>query len=335
MPSGEQRLVRRVAVVTLHKAGWKPAAIARHLHEQQSFVFRWIAKEKGLGSFEDSDRSGRPKKITKPVVDKIRRLMKNAKHRSKRVVAKMLTDGGNKLSPSSVLRAAHSDNLEPKRPTKKPLQRRGNKYKRRKFAEEHKETDWNEYWFADEKKFATYSVPNRKNYVIWTDVDAPPPSLLTVAHGAKVNAYAAFSASGKSEICLFTENMNASKYIDILDSTLLPATDHLDSWSYLQDSAPTHTAKTVQVWLSKNVPDYIAPKSWPAQSPDLNPMENAWAVIGERVNRAAPKNLQELKNEITSAWTEVMNDEFRQKLVDSMPRRLRAVTNGNGHPTKY
>ncbi len=74
---------------------------------------------------------------------------------------------------------------------------------------------------------------------------------------------------------------------------------------------------------------------WPGYSPDLNPIENAWAMVGNKVAELGPKNGDELRKAKKKAWKEVMTKEYRMKLVESMPRRLTAVHEHNGGPTKY
>ena len=47
----------------------------------------------------------------------------------------------------------------------------------------------------------------------------------------------------------------------------------------LQDGAPAHKAKATQAWCGKNLPNFVAKTEWPANSPDLNPVENLWRIM--------------------------------------------------------
>ncbi|QQP35545.1 Transposable element tcb2 transposase, partial [Caligus rogercresseyi] len=44
-------------------------------------------------------------------------------------------------------------------------------------------------------------------------------------------------------------------------------------YTFQQDLAPAHTAKLVQSWLKKNVPNFWDFNTWPPNSPDLNPCD--------------------------------------------------------------
>ena len=63
---------------------------------------------------------------------------------------------------------------------------------------------------------------------------------------------------------------------------------------------------------------------WPAQSPDLNPIENLWAELNRLTKVKKPKNENELFEILKSGWNEI-TDEYLHKLVESMPSRCKAV----------
>ena len=66
--------------------------------------------------------------------------------------------------------------------------------------------------------------------------------------------------------------MNAASYVQILETTLLPAVNvlfHGDKYRFMQDNDPKHTSKRAQ--------EFFAEYDWwktPPESPDLNPIEN-------------------------------------------------------------
>ena len=83
---------------------------------------------------------------------------------------------------------------------------------------------------------------------------------------------------------------------------------------------------------------------WPAQSPDLNPLENLWPDFKARFH----KRFLELFNhpskslEARYRYSEVLQEvwytqgiELVTKLIESMPRRCEAVIEAQGGSTKY
>ena len=74
--------------------------------------------------------------------------------------------------------------------------------------------------------------------------------------------------------------------------------------------------------------------AWPAQSPDLNPLENLWAIVKRDVQKKHPTNLVQLEKCVKASWKAIPAETIKN-LVDSMPRRIQAVIAAKGGPTKY
>ena len=100
---------------------------------------------------------------------------------------------------------------------------------------------------------------------------------------------------------------------------------------FQQDNAPIHMAKL----NSKIFKDLkIKVQDWPAQSPDLNPIENIWRKIKFDLSSKNSKNKNDLKKNLIECYNSI-DLSFCQKLIDSMPKRCRAVIDNFGYSTKY
>ena len=59
----------------------------------------------------------------------------------------------------------------------------------------------------------------------------------------------------------------------------------------MQDNAPRHKAKTVLSFLEG---EEVSVMKWPSQSPDMNPLENLWKIIGAKAQSRNPQNIDDL-----------------------------------------
>ncbi len=86
------------------------------------------------------------------------------------------------------------------------------------------------------------------------------------------------SSAGVGPFCFLKTNVAAPVYQYILEHLMLPSADQLfkdADFIFLQDWAPAHTAKSTKSWLNYHGVDLL---DLPANSPDLNPIENLYST---------------------------------------------------------
>lgn len=82
-----------------------------------------------------------------------------------------------------------------------------------------------------------------------------------------------------------------------------------EGFIFQHDGSPIHTAEITTKYINKKIPQLLVPPEWPPYSPDLNPIENIWAWLKDRVNRDMPKTIISLKKCTKKHW-KVINEFF-------------------------
>ncbi len=115
---------------------------------------------------------------------------------------------------------------------------------------------------------------------------------------------------------------------------MLPSADKLYGDADLifqQNLAPAHTDKDTKSWFNYHG---VTVLDWPANSPDLNPIENLWVIVKRKMRDTRPNNADDTKAAIKSTWASITPEQCH-RLIAFMPRRIDAVTHAKGGPTKY
>jgi len=145
------------------------------------------------------------------------------------------------------------------------------------------------------------------------------------------------TAFGHRYMYQINETMDQDVYILILEDCLLKTIKWYKLKSkdiiFQHDNDPKHGAGRVQEWLKKRPFETLI---WPAQSPDLNPIEHLWAILKRQLNQyERPSNgMLELWERVERIWNNIDKD-ICLKLVESMPRRIKAVLKAKGRWTDY
>ncbi|KAJ1308287.1 hypothetical protein OPQ81_004001 [Rhizoctonia solani] len=142
---------------------------------------------------------------------------------------------------------------------------------------------------------------------------------------------------GPGYMCKIDGNLNKELYVEILDDEFKQTLEYygldMEEVIFMQDNASAHKAKIVQDWFQEHGLEVF---EWPANSPDLNPIENLWELIKRELYSydTPASGMLELWTRVQEVWDKVTTQQC-QDLIESMPRRIQACIKAGGGPTKY
>lgn len=327
-------------IVEQHKKGNSLRFIGNLLNLHHSTVQYIVNKYKNNGSVDNAPRTGRPKKLSRRNVSMVlKEVSKNPRVTRAELAQEISNATGVTVHAKTIGRVLHSGGYASRVPRKKPLISQKNQQLRLEFAKRYLEKDeafWESVLFTDETKVNIFGndgrgkVWRKKNSAL--DVKNLIP---TVKHGGgSVMVWGAMAASGVGRLVFIEGRMDQRQYKQILEGNLKASVDALGlgrRWIFQQDNDPKHTARSVKEWLLQHAPRQL---NSPPQSPDLNPIEHCWDILKRKVGKKSPRNKTDLKAALEEAWKEITVNETKN-LVRSMSRRLQAVIDSKGGPTKY
>eukprot|EP00745_Piridium_sociabile_P000076 TRINITY_DN10041_c0_g1_i11.p1 TRINITY_DN10041_c0_g1~~TRINITY_DN10041_c0_g1_i11.p1 ORF type:complete len:150 (+),score=14.04 TRINITY_DN10041_c0_g1_i11:430-879(+) len=139
----------------------------------------------------------------------------------------------------------------------------------------------------------------------------------------------------RTPLHLVEGNLNGVRYRDeVIAPIALPALEDIGQGAIFQDdNAPAHRARVVTDFLEQH---HVVRMAWPACSPDLNPIEHLWDILGRciRSNHPPAANLARLVEILRMEWAAIPQDSLRT-LVHSMRRRCQACIQAHGGHTRY
>ena len=186
--------------------------------------------------------------------------------------------------------------------------------------------------FSDESKIdlhPSHPVPIRRP--IGQSRYHPKYTAKTIKHrGGSIMVWGAIWANGKRVLVKVDGTLTSQKYVQILERHLLPIMGPNDIFQ--QDGAPAHTSHLFKSFMEENGVALLP--EWPAQSPDLNIIENMWVELKKRVKDQNPRTVGDLWLAAEKAFYEIP-DNFIKNLFESIERRIECCVRRKGHPTRF
>jgi hypothetical protein len=130
----------------------------------------------------------------------------------------------------------------------------------------------------------------------------------------------------------FETSINAEAYQELIQQFIaLLKVDERNCW-FQQDSATAHTvASTMEILHEFSGEKLISKGLWPPRFPDLtSPDFFLWSYLKDTVYRSNPRDLKQLKMNITRAIEEV-NEGTLRKVARNMVKRVNKCIEMNGH----
>ena len=339
----KNREFERIRAVTMVNDGMAPSIVAKKLGHSRKWVYGWLARSENKENetvpwYQERERSGRPT-LAEPVKKTIIKNVKYQDYKSVRRVAEQMCGKGVPISKSTVFNVLKEADLHPYRYPTAPALKPTQKAKRVVFAKANLSRDWSRTLFTDEKDFELFGSGNRQNDRFWSDDRSNVPIHAKYKHPPKVKVWAGISPAGKVPPVFYKEDycngtnggMTGTDFAQMLEEKVLPECRKLfgqdGDWTFLQDGASPHTAAVAMTLLEEEGMEIISggvKGVFPSDSPDLNPMENVWAIMQEELVRRDPKTVAEAKRALKSIWKN-LDLKLIRAMSDGMGNRMAEV----------
>ncbi|GBM14312.1 Transposable element Tcb2 transposase [Araneus ventricosus] len=291
--------------------GLPQADASRRLNVSRSVVQRLWDQYECEDSVSRRHVSGR-QRVTTPAEDRF--LALSARRSRSTTVPQLVADhfvaSGRRIPATTVERRLHNAGLYTRRPVMcVPLNGRQRRI-RLCWAKEHvswARQQWAYVLFTDECVFTLESDSGR--LLIWREQRTRYHQSNTLERhsyrGGGITVWVGISLGGHTDLHAFHGGtLTGVRYRDeVLDPYVRPYAGAIgNDFILMDDNALSHRAVVVEDFLEGHSLEQM---EWPAQSPDLNPIEHLWDYLGGQVAALSPspRSLDELEQGLLRVWS--------------------------------
>ena len=340
-----------------HHHNWSCSKIAKQIGCSPKFVKRWVARHQQVNSVNDKHRSGRPLKADAAAEQYILMAAQLPECTSAADIAHKTQQAlGLKLSPSTITRLLRKKGLQHLRDKVVPMLTAGQKQNRVRFAKSALRRElcsWRRVMITDSKYFRLHAMGRPAGR--WC-TPATRSIIARPKHSIAAHVYMGITYHGTTSLKFVTgthkqvskhtncrtklphKGVAQDEYTDVLHDHFLPEGNRLfqnagkwaDNWQLQQDNAPPHKTATNMAFIAGNVPAGHFLK-WPANSPDLSPIENLWAWMDSKLHKHHKcNNIEELKDKLEEVRQSIPVS-LLHNLFDNMRSRMERVIELKGN----
>lgn len=331
----------RVRMVTLRQQGLSVRDVAREVGRSHSDVVRTWNRYQATGDVSDLQRTGRPR-ATAAADDRYLLVMarRNRFENATELRRSLLEATGADVSTQTIRNRLHDSQLRARRLWRGPALTPHHRAARYAWARAHEMWDmesWSRVLFSDEVRICLSPDNNRQR--VWRESGDAERLRYAAGHvqqgGGSVMFWGGIMNGHRTPLVPIQGAMRALLYRDtILEPIVEPLHQNFgDGFVFQDDNARPHRAGLVNEYLEEVGIERL---DWPALSPDMNAIEHAWDQLKRAVRsrRNPPRTVGDLRVAAVEEW-ENLEQQSLNNLVNSMPRRVRALRLARGGITRY
>ena len=346
--------IQKGRILEARDLGKSHAEIGTQLNIPRTTVTSFLQRFEKRGSDENLPHSGRPRKT----LERFDRYLIRTALVHTNVTNDALRDiTDSEVSTSTIRRRLREDHIRKWRAVERALLTEDHAKKRLDWARRYRlftPEDWNRVFWSDEcavqkdsddlQMWVFRHADKREKYL--------PKNVRGRAKGGGLfqMIWGCFAGTKLGPIVFLDGTINADVYIAMLQNNLLPFIDAVIADGatdvvFQQDNATPHIAKRTHAWFENTMQEHgFTLMKWPPNSPDMNPIENLWAIVKLHLHRRFPdtKHLHGspemiktiLKQRLMEVWWDI-REEVLNRLIESMPCRVQALLEAKGWYTDY